>query len=79
MKNVIPTSTVVVRRACLEQVGVFDEARELISVVPASLGSPHAERRLMHQMRVCYGLGLCAGKLRMALGGAGGGRGADAA
>ena len=33
----------------------------------ASVGSLDAERRLMHQMRVVYGLGLVSGKLRMAL------------
>lgn len=42
----------------------------------ASLGSSNAERRLMHQMRALYGLGLCAGKLRLALRG---GNGSNAA
>jgi glycosyltransferase involved in cell wall biosynthesis len=32
MKNSIPTSSVLVRKACFEKVGVFDEDRDLISV-----------------------------------------------
>lgn len=31
-RNVIPTSTVVVRKSCLDEVGVFDEDRNLIAV-----------------------------------------------
>ena len=38
----------------------------------ASLGSSNVERRLMHQMRVVYGLGRVSGKLRLALWRAGG-------
>jgi len=44
MKNHVPTSTVVVRRACLEQTGLFDEARELVSVEDYDLWLRIAER-----------------------------------
>ncbi len=44
MRNIIPTSTVVVRRSCLEQAGLFDEAPELISVEDYDLWLRVAER-----------------------------------
>ncbi len=42
--NWVPTSTVVIRKACLEQVGGFDEARELISVEDYDMWLRIAER-----------------------------------
>ena len=44
MGNVIPTSTVVIRRKCLEAVGLFDESPELISVEDYDLWLRFAER-----------------------------------
>ena len=50
--NWIPTSTVVTRRACFEQVGGFDEARELISVEDYDMWLRIAERyQLMYLER----------------------------